>query len=287
MAALVQGCFIPPSSCPRSSHKLAKIRLPIRGSLARKDEASSRRRGIGSSTILAPSTILSGNLFGSKRNLRFSVPGSKVVCSAAIGTTGRSVFATVSAGAGGSGGALLVFTSWYLNSLNKYPVPMKSVTSAFLTLVGDLICQLVIDRVPVWDVRRTLVSTFLGLALVGPTLHFWYLFLSKLVTVQGPSGAVLRLLLDQFVFSPIFIAAFLSSLVTLEGRPSQVLPKLKQEWFSSMVANWKLWIPFQFLNFWFVPQQFQVLGANVVALAWNVILSFIAHKEVKPSSITE
>lgn len=75
-----------------------------------------------------------------------------------------------------------------------------------------------------------------------------------------------------------------------------------------MLANWQLWIPFQFLNFYFVPQKFQVLkmlifksyytsmlcvalanlllfvyqvlGANFVALAWNVILSFKAHKEV-------
>ncbi|KAJ6813888.1 protein sym-1 [Iris pallida] len=101
-----------------------------------------------------------------------------------------------------------------------------------------------------------------------------------MVTRPGTSGAFLRLLLDQFGFSPIFIGVFLSALVTLEGRPSQVMPKLKQEWFSSVLANWQLWIPFQFLNFLFVPQNFQVLAANVVALAWNVILSFKAHKEV-------
>jgi protein Mpv17 len=47
-----------------------------------------------------------------------------------------------------------------------------------------------------------------------------------------------------------------------------------------MIANWQLWIPFQFLNFRFVPQNYQVLASNVVALAWNVILSFKAHKEV-------
>ncbi|RLM59163.1 protein sym-1-like [Panicum miliaceum] len=59
-----------------------------------------------------------------------------------------------------------------------------------------------------------------------------YLYLSKLVTVSGASGAIARLMLDQF------------------------------------------------LNFYFVPQKFQVLAANFVAFAWNVILSFKAHKEV-------
>lgn len=32
----------------------------------------------------------------------------------------------------------------------------------------------------------------------------------------------------QFLFSPVFIGVFLSTLVTLEGRPSQVVPKLQQ-----------------------------------------------------------
>ncbi|KAL9232681.1 hypothetical protein vseg_007763 [Gypsophila vaccaria] len=185
-------------------------------------------------------------------------------------------------GGGGEGGEKSNggLISWYLDLLAKFPVLTKAVTSALLTLVGDLICQLVIDKAPTLDYKRTFLFTFLGFALVGPTLHYWYLYLSKLVTMPGASGALLRLVLDQFFFAPIFIGVFLSSLMTLEGRASQIVPKLQQEWFSSVLANWQLWIPFQFLNFRFVPQQFQVLASNFVALVWNVILSFKAHKEV-------
>lgn len=185
-----------------------------------------------------------------------------------------------SGGSGGDGGKKWSFVSWYLSLLEAYPVWTKAVTSALLTFVGDLICQVVIDRVPSLDLKRVSLFTFLGLVLVGPTLHFWYLYLSKLVTMTGASGAFLRLIVDQFLFAPAFIGVFLSALVTLEGRPSQVLPKLQQEWMSSIIANWQLWIPFQFLNFRFVPQQFQVLAANFIALVWNVILSYKAHKEV-------
>ncbi|XP_039034353.1 protein sym-1-like [Hibiscus syriacus] len=181
-------------------------------------------------------------------------------------------------GSGGGGGCS--FLSWYLGLLAKHPVLTKAVTSALLTLVGDLICQLAIDRVPSLDLKRTFIFTLLGLVLVGPSLHFWYLNLSNFVKLPGASGAFLRLLLDQFIFAPIFIGVFLSTLTALEGRPSQVVPKLQQEWFSAVVANWQLWIPFQFLNFRFVPQQFQVLAANFIAVVWNVILSFKAHKEI-------
>ncbi|CAN1259825.1 Protein sym-1, partial [Linum perenne] len=181
---------------------------------------------------------------------------------------------------GGSDGNNWSLLSWYLSLLAKYPVLTKAVTSAVLTFLGDLICQLVIDQVPSPDLKRAFLFASLGLVLVGPTLHFWYLYLSKLVTVPGGRGAFARLILDQFLFSPVFIGVFLSTLVALEGRPSQVVPKLQQEWLSSVVANWQLWIPFQFLNFRFMPQQFQVLGANVIALVWNVILSFKAHREI-------
>ncbi|KAK4836968.1 hypothetical protein QYF36_001723 [Acer negundo] len=159
--------------------------------------------------------------------------------------------------AGGDGGSNWSFFSWYLALLAKYPMLTKAVTSALLTFIGDIICQVVIDQAPSLDVKRTFVFTLLGLVLVGPTLHFWYLHPSKLVPLPGVSGTLVCLLLDQFLFAPTFIGVFLSTLVTLEGRPSQVVPKLQQEWFSAVLANWKLWIPFQFLNFLFVPQQFQ------------------------------
>ncbi|KAH9295412.1 hypothetical protein KI387_039000, partial [Taxus chinensis] len=170
------------------------------------------------------------------------------------------------------------FLSWYLMLLEKYPVMTKAITSSLLTFLGDLFCQFVIEKSSELDVKRIFVFTLLGLVLVGPTLHFWYLSLSKLVSGTGASRAGLRLLLDQFLFSPIFIGIFFSSLLTLEGRSSEILPKLRQDWFASVVANWKLWIPFQFLNFLVVPQQFQVLAANFIALAWNIYLSFASHK---------
>ncbi|XP_031473754.1 protein sym-1 [Nymphaea colorata] len=179
-----------------------------------------------------------------------------------------------------SGGKAPSLISWYLRLLEESPVLTKALTSALLTFIGDSISQLLIERVPTWDLKRTFLFAFLGMVLVGPTLHFWYLSLSQLVSLSGVSGVFLRLLLDQFIFSPLFIGVFLSTLVVLEGRPSEVLPKLRQEWFSAVIANWQLWIPFQFLNFLFVPQIFQVLFANVVAVAWNVILSFKAHKTV-------
>ncbi|KAK4417223.1 hypothetical protein Salat_2547900 [Sesamum alatum] len=49
----------------------------------------------------------------------------------------------------------------------------KSYYVGVFTLVGDFICQLLVDQVPSRNMKRTFIFTLLGLVLVGPTLHFW------------------------------------------------------------------------------------------------------------------
>ncbi|MED6188485.1 hypothetical protein PIB30_086389 [Stylosanthes scabra] len=75
-------------------------------------------------------------------------------------------------GSHADGGDNRSILSWYLDSLEENPVSVKAITSAILTLIGDLTCQLVIDQVPSLDLKRTFIFTLLGFALVGPTLHF-------------------------------------------------------------------------------------------------------------------
>ena len=43
-----------------------------------------------------------------------------------------------------------------------------------------------------------------------------------------------------------------------QGKADDIKPKLKQDWQGAVMTNWKLWVPFQFLNFRFVPQSMQV-----------------------------
>ena len=40
----------------------------------------------------------------------------------------------------------------------------------------------------------------------------------------------------------------------------------------------------QIVNFGFVPPAYQVLFSNMVGLAWNVWLSFVAHRSHAPGS---
>ena len=182
----------------------------------------------------------------------------------------------------GNGGSGSGTTPWamYLLLLESNPLVTKMATSGVLNAFGDLLAQVLFEDGQSVDTKRTLTFTFLGAFLVGPALHFWYGSLGKIVTVGGSLGAGLRLGLDQLAFAPVFLATFLSALFAIEGNTDKLPNKLKQDLFPTVVANWKIWVPFQFLNFRFVPANLQVGAANVIALAWNVYLSWASHKKV-------
>ena len=108
-------------------------------------------------------------------------------------------------------------------------------------------------------------------------LHRWYSWLHRSVPGEGVGALGRRLALDQLVFAPAFIPSFMAVLLLLEGAPTP-LADVRTKWWDAVVANWRLWVPAQVINFGLVPLHFQVLFANGVAVFWNVYLSWAAHK---------
>lgn len=120
-----------------------------------------------------------------------------------------------STGQGGDS-ALFRMKSKYVKLLEDAPMLTKSITSSLLSGGADFICQLgsnsnsvtTIERAPLpwsvitnrltdYDLQRTITFTILGGALVGPTLHFWYGFLTRTIPGNSLSSTVKRLVLDQ------------------------------------------------------------------------------------------
>jgi hypothetical protein len=209
-----------------------------------------------------------------------------------------------------------IFTAafvWYSKRLDSHPLLTKGISSGIIAGLGDLICQVFIDKPEKesvklrgvivdssssywwwWDVWRTGRFVFLGATLTAPLCHYWYGGLATQFPLVASGSNVIplakRVVLDQFVFTPLFVPVWISSLWSLEslemdkscknssvlekipGRIAQVLPDI-------LVANWALWIPVQCINFRFTPTKFQVLVSNCVALVWNAYLSFSTRSQ--------
>jgi len=193
----------------------------------------------------------------------------------------------------------------YVRLLNSKPLLVKSLTAGFLSLGADIVCQ-VAFKVPdgsslkpkVLELKKDQLSsqlsshlsdfqidwfrlfqfTALGTFLVGPTLHYWYGFLGRIITGTGMEATLKRLALDQILFAPAFISTFFAAALTLEGKTAEIPDKINNDLYSTVVANYFLWIPAQFINFRFIPPPFQVLVSNSIGFFWNIYLSFVTYK---------
>lgn len=149
----------------------------------------------------------------------------------------------------GKPGKGLAFIRWYNQHLEERPLLTKSLTSVVLVGAGDVVCQKLVERNETFDPGRWARAAFLGGVWVGPALHLWYNQLARLVPGSGIGVAVKRLILDQSLFAPTAIPIYLFLIMALEGRAAEAPAKLRRDYLDTMFANWKLWIPAQFLNF--------------------------------------
>ena len=72
----------------------------------------------------------------------------------------------------------------------------------------------------------------------------------------------MRMALDQFVMAPFFISGTVAAVMFLEGKGHDIKSKLSNDLFTIVRSNWLLWVPFQFVNFGFVPAHLQVWWAD-------------------------
>ena len=171
----------------------------------------------------------------------------------------------------------------YRRALERRPLLTKSVTCAALSFGADVVCQKAFPsaRTVSLDWGRLGKFTVLGFFYVSPSLHVWYGALARLFPGSHLSATMLRLACDQLAFAPIFIAGFFSIALVLEGRPEDIDAKLRADWLPTMRANLTLWVPSMFVNFRYVPPQFQVLFSNCVGFFWNIYLSWATNKLLK------
>ncbi|KAI1901019.1 hypothetical protein AGOR_G00055840 [Albula goreensis] len=115
-----------------------------------------------------------------------------------------------------------------------------------------------------------------GLCVTGPLSHYFYQLIELLLPTTVPYCMLKRLLLDRLIFAPAFLLLFFFIMNILEGRTfSAFQGKVRAGYWPALKMNWKVWTPFQFININYVPVQFRVLFANLVALFWYAYLASV------------
>lgn len=157
---------------------------------------------------------------------------------------------------------------------------VQCVTSAFLGATGDFIAQKFVEKRnwKNYDLIRTGRFAVLTGCYIGPILVGWFRILEH---VRGAAKIVplKRLLIDQGLFTPCFLATILTVLRMLEGNSfSQAVEIVKKDYYPIFKFNISFWPPIQLINFYFMPLNFRVIVMMLGNLVWNTCISYKVQK---------
>lgn len=104
---------------------------------------------------------------------------------------------------------------------------------------------------------------------------WWYRFL-QIYSKHPQFVEVLRKVMsDQFCFSPISLFCFFTygTIVLENGTWDDAKAKLRKLYLQTLIINYSVWFPVQFINFLLVPRDFQVPFSSSISVLWNCFLS--------------
>lgn len=176
-----------------------------------------------------------------------------------------------------SGNVFMTLWSQYNELLEENPIMVKSMTSLFGFMIGDICAQSICGIV--YDPMRTARLTLFGIVMDGPVGHWWYMLLDKHVMPDDPKSVkaiISKMVLDQLIWAPMFSCVFFTFVRTLEGHPEAALATIQSELVATIVANYAVWPLAHIINFRFVPSQQRILYINFVQILWTCYLSNLA-----------
>jgi len=146
---------------------------------------------------------------------------------------------------------------------------------------GDAFSQMLIEKKPRLDVKRLLNITVYGSLISGGLSHFWYRGLDVLF---GPSmtlkSSLKKILVDQFVLTPPEIFCYMAWAHFGTGKTEPFFDKLKSDYLQVLIVNYQMWLPLQFINFFYVPERHRVLFQCFFMMIWATFLSYASHNEL-------
>lgn len=162
----------------------------------------------------------------------------------------------------------------------KYLLYTNTAISVTLSTVGDLVnqkFQIHNKEMKNYDTKRSRDVAITGV-LIGPVCHYWYIFLDKWMPGRTLKILTKKIFVDQVVISPIVIGMFLLITSCLEKKSWE---KVKEENIGKgaklYIAEWIVWPPAQYLNFYCLPTKYRVLYDNTIAFAFDIYFSKVKY----------
>ncbi|PON74787.1 Mpv17/PMP [Parasponia andersonii] len=170
---------------------------------------------------------------------------------------------------------------WYLGMVKCRPILTKSVTSALIYTAADLSSQTITQQsLDSYDLLRTLRMAGYGLLVLGPSLHFWFNFMSKLFPKRDLLSTLKKMAMGQGIYGPTMTVVFFSLNARLQGETgTEIVSRLKRDLFPTLLSGVMYWPLCDFITFRFIPVHLQPLVSNSFSYLWTVYMTYMASLE--------
>ncbi|XP_071729944.1 uncharacterized protein [Rutidosis leptorrhynchoides] len=171
------------------------------------------------------------------------------------------------------------FVGWYLGMIKAKPIITKSITSALIYTAADFTSQTMTrSSSEAYDLIRTCRMAGYGMIIAGPSLHFWFNFVSRLLPKQDIIATFKKMFMGQALFGPFMTAAFFSVNAALQGEKGhEIVARLKRDMLPTMINNVIYWPLCDFITFRFVPVHLQPLVSNSFSYVWTIYITYMAN----------
>ena len=176
----------------------------------------------------------------------------------------------------------------YGRAQNCRPYTVQLLTSITIYILGDLNAQLLFgEKDKPYDPIRTLRMVTIGGILSAPSYR-WFLFLSNLFSSRFPKpvAVALRVLVNQIIFTPVFLTSFFSLQSLLNGSTTEEAGDYVQQVLPTAYKNsCQLWPAVSAINFYWIKLEYRSIFSGVIAIGWNAYLSFLSQKSALEENV--
>ncbi len=185
------------------------------------------------------------------------------------------------------------FVEWYERHLKARPITTKAITGSILWGLGDFVAQVLptyfaekagadvvdINKTHIeYDMPRTKRAVLFGFAIHAPLSHLHYNLLEWMTVRAGFEGLrvpIFKTIMEQFIYwswvSNSVYHGFMGAMLGMN--PTQIYERVVNVLWDTQVAQWRFWIPVQFMNFRFVPVRHQLNVVLLMSIVWTAFLS--------------
>ncbi|KAM7296465.1 protein Mpv17 [Ixodes scapularis] len=166
----------------------------------------------------------------------------------------------------------------YQGELEAHPAITQVLTMATLLLAGDVVSQTFFQKKP-FDTRQAAHFFIVGVFYTGPCSVTWFRLVERLVVMDGVAAAVIKALAGQVIYTPPYTLGLLVLYGLLQGQSwKEVLDSVRSKYGAVLISRYMVYPAAQLINFEFVPVVYRPMYGSVIALFWNIYLSWKANR---------